>query len=84
MEMLVDVASQGEATGYEVPCLIVAAAKDSLDPHLSVIQDSTRVLILECVHFEYFWSPPVLLPVWVSTRVVQMNQDLCLLKTLQA
>ncbi|KAG6429714.1 hypothetical protein SASPL_107767 [Salvia splendens] len=46
LEMLVDVASQGEATGYEVPCLIVAA-KDSLDPHLSVIQDSTRVLILE-------------------------------------
>ncbi|XP_042053173.1 mitochondrial Rho GTPase 1-like [Salvia splendens] len=42
MEMLVEVASQGEATGYEVPCLIVAA-KDSLDPHLSVIQDSTRV-----------------------------------------
>ncbi|KAL1551030.1 Mitochondrial Rho GTPase 1 [Salvia divinorum] len=42
MEMLVDVASQGEATGYEVPCLIVAA-KDSLDPQLSVIQDSTRV-----------------------------------------
>ncbi|XP_047958180.1 mitochondrial Rho GTPase 1-like isoform X2 [Salvia hispanica] len=54
MEMLVDVASRGEATGYEVTCLIVAA-KDSLDPDLSVIQDSTR-----------------------------MNQDLCLLKTLQA
>lgn len=41
-EMLVDVASQGEATGYEVPCLIVAA-KDDLDPYLTEIQDSTRV-----------------------------------------
>ncbi|GFP86209.1 mitochondrial rho GTPase 1 [Phtheirospermum japonicum] len=41
-DMLVDVASQGEATGYEVPCLIVAA-KDDLDPYLTEIQDSTRV-----------------------------------------
>ncbi|GER49487.1 mitochondrial Rho GTPase [Striga asiatica] len=41
-EMLVDVASQGEATGYEVPCLIVAA-KDDLDSYLTEIQDSTRV-----------------------------------------
>ncbi|GFP84637.1 pentatricopeptide repeat-containing protein at5g55840 [Phtheirospermum japonicum] len=41
-DMLVDVASQGEATGYEVPCLIVAA-KDDLDPHLTEIQDSTRL-----------------------------------------
>ncbi|CAA2993949.1 mitochondrial Rho GTPase 1 [Olea europaea subsp. europaea] len=41
-EMLLDVASHGEATGYEVPCLIVAA-KDDLDPYLTEIQDSTRV-----------------------------------------
>ncbi|KAL6491711.1 Mitochondrial Rho GTPase 1 [Orobanche gracilis] len=41
-EMLVDVASQGEATGYEVPCLIVAA-KDDLVPYSIEIQDSTRV-----------------------------------------
>ncbi|KAL3538088.1 hypothetical protein ACH5RR_001454, partial [Cinchona calisaya] len=41
-ELLLDVASQGEATGYEVPCLIVAA-KDDLDPYLTEIQDSTRV-----------------------------------------
>ncbi|KAH6798492.1 MIRO-related GTP-ase 1 [Perilla frutescens var. frutescens] len=40
--MLMDVASQGEATGYEVPCLIVAA-KDDLDSYLTEIQDSTRV-----------------------------------------
>ncbi|KAL6562515.1 Mitochondrial Rho GTPase 1 [Orobanche gracilis] len=41
-DMLVDVASKGEATGYEVPCLIVAS-KDDLDPYLTEIQDSTRV-----------------------------------------
>lgn len=41
-ELLVDVASNGEATGYEIPCLIVAA-KDDLDPYLTEIQDSTRV-----------------------------------------
>ncbi|KAL6513908.1 Mitochondrial Rho GTPase 1 [Orobanche hederae] len=40
-DMLVDVASKGEATGYEVPCLIVAA-KDDRDPYLTEIQDSTR------------------------------------------
>lgn len=43
-ELLLDVASQGEATGYEVPCLIVAA-KDDLDPYLTEIQVSTRVHI---------------------------------------
>uniref|UniRef100_A0A5B7A3M3 Mitochondrial Rho GTPase n=1 Tax=Davidia involucrata TaxID=16924 RepID=A0A5B7A3M3_DAVIN len=41
-ELLLEVASHGEMTGYEVPCLIVAA-KDDLDPHLTAIQDSTRV-----------------------------------------
>ncbi|CAH9073685.1 unnamed protein product [Cuscuta epithymum] len=41
-ELLVDVASNGEATGYEIPSLIVAA-KDDLDPYLTEIQDSTRV-----------------------------------------
>ncbi|KAL3654240.1 Mitochondrial Rho GTPase 1 [Castilleja foliolosa] len=41
-EMLINVASQGEATGYEVPCLIVSA-KDDLDHFLTEIQDSTRV-----------------------------------------
>ncbi|VFQ98689.1 unnamed protein product [Cuscuta campestris] len=43
-ELLVDVASNGEATGYEIPCLIVAA-KDDLDPYLTEIQDSTRLLL---------------------------------------
>ncbi|CAL5330258.1 unnamed protein product [Camellia sinensis] len=41
-ELLVEVASHGEATGYEVPCLIVAA-KDDLDPFPTGIHDSTRV-----------------------------------------
>ncbi|KAA8545102.1 hypothetical protein F0562_019886 [Nyssa sinensis] len=41
-ELLVEVASHGEMTGYEVPCLIVAA-KDDLDPSPTAIQDSTRV-----------------------------------------
>ncbi|OMO99161.1 Small GTPase superfamily [Corchorus olitorius] len=41
-ELLVDVAGHGEDTGYEVPCLIVAA-KDDLDQFPMLIQDSTRV-----------------------------------------
>ncbi|XP_023537980.1 mitochondrial Rho GTPase 1-like [Cucurbita pepo subsp. pepo] len=41
-DLLVEVASHGENTGYEVPCLIVAA-KDDLDSFPSAIQDSTRV-----------------------------------------
>ncbi|KAG8479599.1 hypothetical protein CXB51_029360 [Gossypium anomalum] len=40
-ELLVDVAGHGEDTGYEVPCLIVAA-KDDLDSFPTAIQDSTR------------------------------------------
>ncbi|KAJ6794867.1 putative mitochondrial Rho GTPase 1 [Iris pallida] len=41
-ELLLQVASHGENSGYEVPCLIVSA-KDDLDPYPFVIQDSTRV-----------------------------------------
>lgn len=41
-ELLVQVASHGENSGYEVPCLIVSA-KDDLDPYPLAIQDSTRV-----------------------------------------
>ncbi|KAG4137889.1 hypothetical protein ERO13_D07G100250v2 [Gossypium hirsutum] len=37
-----DVAGDGEDTGYEVPCLIVAA-KDDLDSFPMAIQNSTRV-----------------------------------------
>ncbi|KAG8648261.1 mitochondrial Rho GTPase 1 [Manihot esculenta] len=41
-ELLVEVASHGEDTGYEVPCLIVAA-KDDLSSFPMAIQESTRV-----------------------------------------
>ncbi|KAJ4719482.1 Mitochondrial Rho GTPase [Melia azedarach] len=41
-ELLVEVAGHGEDTGFEVPCLIVAA-KDDLDSFPMAIQDSTRV-----------------------------------------
>ncbi|KAF6162811.1 hypothetical protein GIB67_029080 [Kingdonia uniflora] len=41
-ELLIEVASHGENSGFEVPCLIVAA-KDDLDPYPSAIQDSMRV-----------------------------------------
>ncbi|KAK9292151.1 hypothetical protein L1049_020798 [Liquidambar formosana] len=41
-ELLLEVATHGENTGFEVPCLIVAA-KDDLDPYPMAIQDSTRV-----------------------------------------
>ncbi|GAY60093.1 mitochondrial Rho GTPase 1 [Citrus sinensis] len=41
-ELLVEVASHGEDTGFEVPCLIVAA-KDDLDSFAMAIQDSIRV-----------------------------------------
>ncbi|GAU42800.1 hypothetical protein TSUD_34440 [Trifolium subterraneum] len=41
-ELLEKIASHGEETGFEVPCLIVAA-KDDLDSFTSAIQDSIRV-----------------------------------------
>ncbi|KAJ7977981.1 Mitochondrial Rho GTPase [Quillaja saponaria] len=41
-ELLVEVAGHGEESGFEVPCLIVAA-KDDLDSFPMAIQDSTRV-----------------------------------------
>nr|XP_043626567.1 mitochondrial Rho GTPase 1-like isoform X2 [Erigeron canadensis] len=39
--LLVQVASYAESTGYEVPCLIVAA-KGDLEPYPTAIQDSTK------------------------------------------
>lgn len=41
-KLLVEVARHGETTGYEVPCVIVAA-KDDLESSTTSIQDSTRV-----------------------------------------
>ncbi|KAL5982548.1 hypothetical protein ACLOJK_016621 [Asimina triloba] len=42
MELLVDIASHGEVTGFEVPCLVVPT-KDDLDPSPMAVQDSTRL-----------------------------------------
>lgn len=39
------VATRGEDTGFEVPCLIVPA-KDDLDPSPMAVQESTRVSTL--------------------------------------
>ncbi|XP_077241698.1 mitochondrial Rho GTPase 1-like [Tasmannia lanceolata] len=41
-DLLMDVATHGENTGFEVPCLIVPT-KDDLDPSPMALQDSTRV-----------------------------------------
>ncbi|XVF32588.1 hypothetical protein REPUB_Repub17cG0095100 [Reevesia pubescens] len=41
-EMLLDVARQGEESGYGVPCLLIAA-KDDLDPYPMALQNSARV-----------------------------------------
>ncbi|KAL0856163.1 hypothetical protein Bca101_061316 [Brassica carinata] len=41
-ELLVEVANHGEATGYEVPCLMVSA-KDDIESSQIPIQESTRV-----------------------------------------
>ena len=41
-ELLFEIASHGENTGFEVPCLIVAA-KDDLNSFPMAIQESARV-----------------------------------------
>lgn len=53
-ELLVEVASHGENTGFEVPCLIVAA-KDDLDSFPLAIQHSTRVLYLSIDYIHLFF-----------------------------
>lgn len=50
-DLLVEVATHGENTGYEVPCLIVAA-KDDLDQSPLALQESTRVSLL---HVRYWF-----------------------------
>lgn len=49
-ELLVEVAGHGEDTGFEVPCLIVAA-KDDLDSFPLAIQHSTRVCSHQTTYF---------------------------------
>lgn len=51
--MLVQVASHGENSGFEVPCLIVSA-KDDLDPYPLAIQESTRVCCRLSFGLSYF------------------------------
>ena len=43
-ELLLEVAACGEQTGFEVPCLLVAA-KDDLGPNAAAVSDSARVKI---------------------------------------
>lgn len=62
-DLLVEVASHGEDTGYEVPCLIVAA-KDDLDSFPLAIQDSTRVIIFLYVPYIFNHSHRTLLMFW--------------------
>ncbi|KAH7543078.1 mitochondrial Rho GTPase 1 [Ziziphus jujuba] len=61
-EFLVEVAGHGEDTGYEVPCLIVAA-KDDLDSFPLAIQHSTRVS----------QDMGVEAPIPISTKLVDFN-----------
>ncbi|XP_058083683.1 mitochondrial Rho GTPase 1-like isoform X3 [Magnolia sinica] len=44
MELLVDVASHGEVTGFGMPCLVVPT-KGDLDPSPMAVQDSTRLVL---------------------------------------
>ncbi|KAL2632904.1 hypothetical protein R1flu_004383 [Riccia fluitans] len=41
-ELLVEIATHGESSGFEVPCLLVAA-KDDMEPDSNAIQNSARV-----------------------------------------
>ncbi|KAJ7296118.1 hypothetical protein O6H91_Y143500 [Diphasiastrum complanatum] len=41
-DLLVEVAAHGETSGFEVPCLLIAA-KDDHEPHPAAIQNSARV-----------------------------------------
>lgn len=52
-ELLVEVASHGENTGYGVPCVMVAA-KDDLDPYPMAIHDSTRVFTQLRRSYDFF------------------------------
>lgn len=53
-ELLVEIAGHGEDTGFEVPCLIVAA-KDDLDSFPTAIQETTRVFFFLWLIF-FQWS----------------------------
>lgn len=72
-ELLVNIAGHGENTGFEVPCLIVAA-KDDLESFTSAIQDSIRVffvnLLIYVIVFEISHSCfSILIVVWLDNEI---------------
>ncbi|KAF3568461.1 hypothetical protein DY000_02011227 [Brassica cretica] len=69
-ELLVEVANHGEATGYEVPCLMVSAKDDIASSQIS-IQDSTRVTQ------EMGIEPPVS----ISSKLGDFNNLFCKIVT---
>uniref|UniRef100_A0A0D9W0J8 Mitochondrial Rho GTPase n=1 Tax=Leersia perrieri TaxID=77586 RepID=A0A0D9W0J8_9ORYZ len=65
-DLLVEVATHGENTGYEVPCLIVAA-KDDLDQSPLALQESTRVS----------QDMGIETPIPISVRLRDLNNIFC-------
>ncbi|KAL6636691.1 hypothetical protein ACP70R_024263 [Stipagrostis hirtigluma subsp. patula] len=65
-DLLVQVATHGENTGYEVPCLIVAA-KDDLDQSPVALQESTRVS----------QDMGIEMPIPISVRLRDLNNIFC-------
>ncbi|XP_052148540.1 mitochondrial Rho GTPase 1-like isoform X1 [Oryza glaberrima] len=65
-DLLVEVATHGENTGYEVPCLIVAA-KDDLDQSPLALQESTRVS----------QDMGIEMPIPISVRLRDLNNIFC-------
>lgn len=74
--MLVEVATHGEAIGYEVPCLMVSA-KDDLDSFPISIQESTRVRFLLISESMRIAQILAYIYTYLCTRIVlQMTQDM--------
>ncbi|GJM97017.1 hypothetical protein PR202_ga13909 [Eleusine coracana subsp. coracana] len=65
-DLLVQVATHGENTGYEIPCLIVAA-KDDLDQSSQALQESTRVS----------QDMGIETPIPISVRLRDLNNIFC-------
>uniref|UniRef100_A0A0D9V7P4 Miro domain-containing protein n=1 Tax=Leersia perrieri TaxID=77586 RepID=A0A0D9V7P4_9ORYZ len=65
-DLLVKVVAHGKTTGFEVPCLIVAA-KDDLDRSSLALQDSTRVS----------HDMGIETPIPISARVNDLNNIFC-------
>lgn len=50
-----EVAKQGEESGYGVPCLLIAA-KDDLDPYPVTVQDSVKVYSFDIGYLIFGYS----------------------------